>query len=212
MPTPVSPPTGRKAPALSQGEEVLPRREVLHARLVLGWPHWRWRLWYLAALVCFPWRVSLARIKRSRCSLGSDVRRLGLHRPDLATLRLPRNRRPEEGTPRRFPRRAPPDRVIVLNCFGRGGSGIVWRMIGSSPDVIMTSREWHVGVFGRGRPLRKESATGVSVPWHPVGRALYEATRSGGRSKCGSRRMWSQRATRGAWLSSLWITTLASRI
>jgi Sulfotransferase family len=50
---------------------------------------------------------------------------------------------------------APPDRVIVLNCFGRGGSGIVWRMIGSSPDVIMTSSEWHVGVFGKRKTLRK---------------------------------------------------------
>jgi glycosyltransferase involved in cell wall biosynthesis len=38
-----------------------------------GWPHWRWRLWYLAALVCFPWRVSLGRIKRS--SLFARLRR-----------------------------------------------------------------------------------------------------------------------------------------
>jgi hypothetical protein len=52
-------------------------------------------------------------------------------------------------------RPAPTDRVIVLNCFGRGGSGIVWRMIGSSPDVIMTSKEWHVAVFGERRRLRK---------------------------------------------------------
>lgn len=29
------------------------------------WRHWRWRLWYLAALACFPWRVSWARIERS---------------------------------------------------------------------------------------------------------------------------------------------------
>jgi glycosyltransferase involved in cell wall biosynthesis len=29
------------------------------------WRHWRWRLWYLAALLCFPWRVSWERIKRS---------------------------------------------------------------------------------------------------------------------------------------------------
>ena len=46
-------------------------------------------------------------------------------------------------------------RIIVLNCYGRGGSGIVWRMIGSSPDVIMTSEEWHVGVFGSRKRLRK---------------------------------------------------------
>jgi len=49
----------------------------------------------------------------------------------------------------------PPEGVIVLNCYGRGGSGIVWRMIGSSPDVIMTTNEWHVGVFGEARMARK---------------------------------------------------------
>jgi GT2 family glycosyltransferase len=27
--------------------------------------HWQWRFWYVAALVCFPWRVSWRRIKRS---------------------------------------------------------------------------------------------------------------------------------------------------
>jgi hypothetical protein len=32
---------------------------------------------------------------------------------------------------------------------------MVWRMIGSSPDVIMTSKEWHVGVFGEREKLRK---------------------------------------------------------
>ena len=32
---------------------------------------------------------------------------------------------------------------------------MVWRMIGSSPDVIMTSEEWHVGVFGSRKTLRK---------------------------------------------------------
>jgi Sulfotransferase family len=49
----------------------------------------------------------------------------------------------------------PTDEIIVLNCYGRGGSGIVWRMIGSSPDVIMTNEEWHVGVFGDRKMLRK---------------------------------------------------------
>jgi hypothetical protein len=48
-----------------------------------------------------------------------------------------------------------PNDVIILNCYGRGGSGIVWRMIGSSPDVIMTTREWHLGVFGERKKLRK---------------------------------------------------------
>jgi Sulfotransferase family len=32
---------------------------------------------------------------------------------------------------------------------------MVWRMIGSSPDVIMTGEEWHVGVFGTRKALRK---------------------------------------------------------
>lgn len=51
-------------------------------------------------------------------------------------------------------------RIIVLNCYGRGGSGIVWRMIGSSPDVIMTSEEWHVGVFGEKKMFRKGAPLG----------------------------------------------------
>jgi hypothetical protein len=60
---------------------------------------------------------------------------------------------------------ASPDCVIVLNCFGRGGSGIVWRMLGSSPDVIMTRKEWHVAVFGERRRLRKalRAACGLGV-------------------------------------------------
>jgi Sulfotransferase family len=32
---------------------------------------------------------------------------------------------------------------------------MVWRMIGSSPDVIMTTKEWHDGVFGRRTLQRK---------------------------------------------------------
>lgn len=71
----------------------------------------------------------------------------------------------DEENARAIPSSAPPDRVIVLNCFGRGGSGIVWRMIGSSPDVIMTSREWHVGVFGERKALRK----GVPLAFRSLG-------------------------------------------
>jgi sulfotransferase family protein len=47
------------------------------------------------------------------------------------------------------------DRIIILCCFGRGGSSIVWQMIGSSPDIVMTTEEWHVAVFGRNKILRK---------------------------------------------------------
>ena len=70
-------------------------------------------------------------------------------------------------------RPAPADRVIVLNCFGRGGSGIVWRMIGSSPDVIMTSEEWHVGVFGDRKTLRK----GVPLAFRTLGIRSFEPLR-----------------------------------
>jgi sulfotransferase family protein len=65
------------------------------------------------------------------------------------------------------------DRVIVLNCFGRGGSGIVWRMLGSSPDVIMTSKEWHVGVFGERRRLRK----GFLLAYRALGIGSFEPLR-----------------------------------
>jgi hypothetical protein len=68
---------------------------------------------------------------------------------------------------------APTDRVIVLNCFGRGGSGIAWRMIGSSPDVIMTSEEWHVGVFGARKTLRK----GVLLAFRSLGIESLEPMR-----------------------------------
>ena len=36
----------------------------MHAHFYCG-RHWRWRLWYLAALVCFPRQVSWERLKRS---------------------------------------------------------------------------------------------------------------------------------------------------
>lgn len=36
----------------------------VHAQFYNG-QHWRWRLWYVAALVCFPWSVSRQRLRRS---------------------------------------------------------------------------------------------------------------------------------------------------
>lgn len=48
-----------------------------------------------------------------------------------------------------------PPRAFILNCFGRGGSNIVWNMIASSPDVLISSQEWHQGVFGKHIRLRK---------------------------------------------------------
>lgn len=59
--------------------------------------------------------------------------------------------------------RAPTDRIIVLDWYGRGRSGIVWRMMGSSADVNMTSKEWHVGVFGERKKLRKDSSSCEAV-------------------------------------------------
>jgi glycosyltransferase involved in cell wall biosynthesis len=44
----------------------------MHAQFHCG-RHWRWRLWYLAALVFFPWRLSRERLRRS-----SLLARLGL--------------------------------------------------------------------------------------------------------------------------------------
>jgi hypothetical protein len=79
----------------------------------------------------------------------------------------------DEGRSPTLAAQAPVDRIIVLNCYGRGGSGIVWRMIGSSPDVIMTSKEWHVGVFGERRRLRKLFLFGC----RPLGIRSFEPLR-----------------------------------
>ncbi len=61
------------------------------------------------------------------------------------------------------------NKVIILNCFGRGGSSILWNMIGCSPEVLMTGREWHRGFYGRlpvlGRALRRATRPwGLDVP------------------------------------------------
>src|SRR5919106_2734114 len=82
------------------------------------------------------------------------------------------DRRQEDGVP--APRSmAPTDRIIILNCYGRGGSGIAWRMIGSSPDVIMTSKEWHVGVFGGRKTLRK----GLPLAFRSLGIRSFDPLR-----------------------------------
>lgn len=57
-------------------------------------------------------------------------------------------------------------RGIVLNCFGRGGSSIVWNMIASSPDVLWPGLEWHQSVFGSQHVLRKAMRrTGQLIDW-----------------------------------------------
>ena len=50
---------------------------------------------------------------------------------------------------------------------------MVWRMIGSSPDVIMTSAEWHVGVFGSRKTLRK----GLPLAFRSLGIRSFEPLR-----------------------------------
>jgi hypothetical protein len=46
-------------------------------------------------------------------------------------------------------------------------------MVGSSPDVIMTSEEWHVGVFGSRKTLRK----GVPLAFRSLGIQSFEPLR-----------------------------------
>ena len=50
---------------------------------------------------------------------------------------------------------------------------MVWRMIGSSPDVIMTSAEWLVGVFGSRKTLRK----GLPLAFRSLGIRSFEPLR-----------------------------------
>jgi glycosyltransferase involved in cell wall biosynthesis len=49
---------------LKQKSAYVGARCYMHAQFNRG-RHWRWRLWYLAALVFFPWRVSRERLKQS---------------------------------------------------------------------------------------------------------------------------------------------------
>ncbi|MGX9179787.1 hypothetical protein [Mesorhizobium sp. BHbdii] len=67
------------------------------------------------------------------------------------------------------PGKALPPNALLLNCFGRGGSNIVWNIIGSSPDVLKPNCEWHQGVFGRFYKLRKAAChVGGAVNWASV--------------------------------------------
>jgi Sulfotransferase family len=50
---------------------------------------------------------------------------------------------------------------------------MVWRMIGSSPDVIMTSKEWHVAAFGKRKMLRK----GILLAFRSLGIRSFEPLR-----------------------------------
>lgn len=60
-------------------------------------------------------------------------------------------------------------RGVVLNCFGRGGSSIVWNMIASSPDILWPGLEWHQSVFGSQHVLRKAlRRVGQYIDWSRV--------------------------------------------
>lgn len=62
-----------------------------------------------------------------------------------------------------------PPRAFILDCFGRGGSNIIWNMIGSSPDMLVPSHAWHRGVFGEHHRLRKTMrAMGRVIDWNAV--------------------------------------------
>lgn len=62
-----------------------------------------------------------------------------------------------------------PRHALILNCFGRGGSNIVWNMIGSSPDAIMPPGEWHQAVFGKHNWIRKTMrGAGRIIDWNLV--------------------------------------------
>lgn len=54
---------------------------------------------------------------------------------------------------------------ISLCCFGRGGSSILWNMVGSSPAVVMMRHEWHEAVFsgfqGVNRAIRWANRRGL---------------------------------------------------
>ena len=108
--------------------------------------------------------------------LLARLRRLPPRTASPPTLHLRTPPIGDEGNAPAIPSSAPPDRVIVLNCFGRGGSGIVWRMHRRLPDVIMTSREWHVARLWGEEGSPEGSSAGVSVLGIRVGQACSNIT------------------------------------
>jgi GT2 family glycosyltransferase len=54
----------KHGPYLKQKRSYVGAWCYMHAQFYCG-RHWRWRLWYLAALVFFPWRVSRERLRQS---------------------------------------------------------------------------------------------------------------------------------------------------
>jgi len=53
---------------------------------------------------------------------------------------------------------------LTLCCFGRGGSSLIWHLLGSSPDVWMMTREWHKAVFDGVDPLRRSLRRALRKP------------------------------------------------
>ena len=48
---------------------------------------------------------------------------------------------------------------IVLCCFGRGGSSMVWNFMGASPSVLMMANEWHQSALAGLPPVQKAART-----------------------------------------------------
>lgn len=64
---------------------------------------------------------------------------------------------------------------LTLCCFGRGGSSLIWHLLGSSPDVWMMTREWHKAVFDGVDPLRRSLRRALRKP---AARPLIRSTLS----------------------------------
>ena len=63
--------------------------------------------------------------------------------------------------------------AIILNCFGRGGSSLLWNLIGSSPSVCMTKSEWHEAFYKTANVYPKAlkqfiKQTSLKVPQSPL--------------------------------------------
>lgn len=70
---------------------------------------------------------------------------------------------------------------LVLCCFRRGGSSLLWSAFGSFPDVWMMENEWHRSVYAR---------------WDLARRLLHRGTRAGVLRLLGTTERWYERHLR----------------
>lgn len=62
------------------------------------------------------------------------------------------------------------NQALCVCCFGRGGSSLLWHLLGSSPDIWMMRNEWHQAVFGESDLLRRSLRHGIRNRWlHHLG-------------------------------------------